>query len=601
MKLLNLREHERAFDARSAGHHMRGRSWTDQDESGIALIATLFVLVLLAALTVAMTYSTVTNVRSSGAAYHESRAFYAAEAGAEHALAQMAIKLVDGSLSDADLASINPPTVMTGFSYPSYGASKAGAPRQETVSDGPHIGLYALVQEIEVVSRAVDMRGTTAEVILTADAAAIPVFQFGVFFEKDLELNNGPPMIFGGRVHSNGNIYISSDSALYDRDLTTPNEIYHDQKHSHDWENGIWIKKSDATYALLDAFDSRFFPDPQSFKMESCSRFDCRIRTNAFDVDSLKVPLPDGMDPIEVILPRDVGDTEQVRKAKLSWRADWYVELDINTLSATGANTCARIAIASTRSSGTIPGVPDCNPTFNWTWDAFYDGREQRFVDVLDIDIGELGNWIAGEPSGITQIFYLTFVGTCGFDPQGDGCFPVVRLINGSEISWGPFTFATDQSLYTQGDYNTVNWKPAALVSDAINILSNNWQDANQQVLVENPATETWVNAAILAGHTSTNCDHEDAGCSPSYGGGFENFQRFREDWSPGSLITYHYRGSLVSLSFSQIAVAPHNGSYYDPPLRDWAFDTRFDLPSNLPPGTPNVTQIFQVSFRPGL
>ena len=71
---------------------MRERSRPDRDESGIALIATLIVLVLLAALTAAIAFSTVTSVRATGAAYHESRAFYAAEAGAEHA-APVALKL----------------------------------------------------------------------------------------------------------------------------------------------------------------------------------------------------------------------------------------------------------------------------------------------------------------------------------------------------------------------------------------------------------------------------------------------------------------------------------------------------------------------------
>ncbi len=581
---------------------MRERSRPDRDESGIALIATLIVLVLLAALTAAIAFSTVTSVRATGAAYHESRAFYAAEAGAEHAMAQLALRLKDGSLSDDDLASLNPPSVMTGFSYPYYGASKVGAPRQETISDGPHVGLYALVQTVEIVSQAMDKAGTTDAVVLTTDAAVIPVFQFGVLYEKDLELNNGPLMVFGGRVHSNGNIYISADSALYDRDITTPNELYHDQKHSHDWENGIWIKKSDGTYAILDVFDSRFFPDPESFKMESCARFDCKIRTNAFDVDSLKVPLPDGMDPIELILPRDAGDTELEREAKLSWLSDWYIEIDLSSISASGANICVVINAGSVRSSGITPSIAECNNgIFTWTWDAFYDGREVRFVDVLDIDVNKLGNWIGSFPDGNVRILYVTFTGTSTNDPKGDGIFPIVRMKNGQKITWGPFTVATDHSLYTQGDYNSDEWKPAALIGDAINILSNAWQDSDQQVLVENPASETWVNAAILAGHTPTNCDHEDVGCSPTYGGGFENFQRFREDWSPGSLIPYHYRGSLVSLSFSQIAVGPHGGHYYDPPYRDWAFDNQFDDPSNLPPGTPTVSYIFQVSFRPGM
>lgn len=571
---------------------------------GFALIATLIFTVLVAGLVATTLVVAVTSSRTAVMSQQEAQAFYMAEGGAEHAMAQLAISLQDGSLDDGELDEITPP-VMEGWSWPEYGASKIGTPRQVTLSDGSHAGLYALVQTVEIKSRAQNSLGDEAQVSLTADAAAIPIFQFGVFYEKDVELQNGPPMTFGGWVHSNGNIYISADSALYEDPLTTPNKIFHDQKHSHDWENGIWIKKDDGTYELLDTFDSRFFPDPDAFKTESCSRFDCRVKTDAFGVDSLKVPLPDGMAPHEVIRPRDIDDTDQEKRAKFSWLADWYVEIDLDDIWADGSNICSVIEVGSTREAGRItPALGDCSgEIFKWTWEAFYDGREVMFVDVLDIDVAKLGTWIGSYSTGTTSVLYVTFTGTGTVDPTGDGIFPVVRMKEGQEITWGPFTVATDWSLYVQGDYNKDEWKPAALVGDAINILSNAWQDSNQQVLVENAASETWINAAILAGHSPTPCDHEDAGCvSPPYGGGFENFQRFREDWSPGaSQVTYHYQGSLVSLHFSQKAVGTHGGHYYDPPLRDWAFDMRFDDPANLPPGTPNVSSILQVSFRPGL
>ena len=85
-------------------------------------------------------------------------------------------------------------------------------------------------------------------------------------------------------------------------------------------------------------------------------------------------------------------------------------------------------------------------------------------VDVLDIDIGALRDWIvSGPPNRNVETFYVTFHGSPVVDPSGDGTFAIVRLKNGSELH-GPFTVATDHSIYIQGDYNSVNWVRSAVV-----------------------------------------------------------------------------------------------------------------------------------------
>lgn len=43
----------------------------------------------------------------------------------------------------------------------------------------------------------------------------IPLFQFGVFYNGDLEFYPGPPFQFGGRVHSNGNIFFMAINGLW--------------------------------------------------------------------------------------------------------------------------------------------------------------------------------------------------------------------------------------------------------------------------------------------------------------------------------------------------------------------------------------------------
>ncbi len=44
----------------------------------------------------------------------------------------------------------------------------------------------------------------------TLQTVAVPVFQFGLFSENDLSFFAGPDFNFGGRVHTNGNLFLAS-------------------------------------------------------------------------------------------------------------------------------------------------------------------------------------------------------------------------------------------------------------------------------------------------------------------------------------------------------------------------------------------------------
>src|SRR6202035_3938522 len=76
---------------------------------------------------------------------------------------------------------------------------------------------------------------------------------------------------------------------------------------------------------------------------------------------------------------------------------------------------------------------------------------------------------------------------------------------------------------------------PVSILADAVNILSNNWNDATSGSVPA--ASNTTVNAAIVSGIVPT----APVGGDGSYSGGAENFPRFLEDWSAN---TFTYYGS---------------------------------------------------------
>ena len=78
--------------------------------------------------------------------------------------------------------------------------------------------------------------------------------------------------------------------------------------------------------------------------------------------------------------------------------------------------------------------------------------------------------------------------------------------------------------------------------------------------------------------------------------GGMHNFPRFLEDWN----MRWNFVGSLIPLFHSTQAVGQFNAnsSIYQPPIRNWAFDITFTVPTRLPPGTPLFQHIEPTGFK---
>ena len=105
-------------------------------------------------------------------------------------------------------------------------------------------------------------------------------------------------------------------------------------------------------------------------------------------------------------------------------------------------------------------------------------------------------------------------------------------------------------------------------------------------------ATSLQINAAFISGVDNTT----PGGGSNQYGGGLQNYPRMHEDWTSRTL---NYLGSFVSLGEARHVngIWCCNGDSYDrynPPVRDWSYDSRFELVQNLPPLTPKFTYVQQ-------
>ena len=173
-------------------------------------------------------------------------------------------------------------------------------------------------------------------------------------------------------------------------------------------------------------------------------------------------------------------------------------------------------------------------------------------------------------------------------DPDGaGGLVPAVRLRNAREMPAVGLTIASDLPVYIEGEYNIWNGvKPAMVAGDAVTLLSRNWQDARSTAATTvRISTNTTYNAVIFAGNHPTTP-------GVNYNGGLENVLRLLEDWT-GETLTF--RGSIVDLWASEVAIGLWSGSYYDAPIRDFGYDNIYLL--SAPPGIPQVFAVEQLNW----
>lgn len=277
---------------------------------------------------------------------------------------------------------------------------------------------------------------------------------------------------------------------------------------------------------------------------------------------------------------------------------------------------------------------------------AFWNHREQQWMYLLNVNVRALIEWNErnGSPlypyddtSNGGLVFFLSVSGPDANLPRNNYG---VRVFDAADFDTRNRTFPTgvtdptgltivsDQGMIIQGNYNTKDKQPAAIMSDAQWILSQGWEvpsasgnHPNDRKSVFNLSTDRrdvpdsdspggpggrasfttstalGMNAALLFG-LGPSTRHPDW-----YNGGLENFPRFLESWNGR---TFNYRGSFVSLGRAQHKLADWacgsgnacNGSgVYDPPTRAYDYDADFNVVEKLPPMTPKIVYVQQLLY----
>ncbi len=198
---------------------------------------------------------------------------------------------------------------------------------------------------------------------------------------------------------------------------------------------------------------------------------------------------------------------------------------------------------------------------------TFYDYRENKQVRATQVDVSKLRAWLnnnsAGGGSALNAIAQLELNHGLNsvyvMNQQTNGGLAAVRVANGAQLPDGGLTVGTPLPLYVDGNYNlnngdttagqtaTSQTQPAALIGDAITILSTTWSDSFNSSKTRSSmpgAGNTTVNAAILTGIVEST---KDASGNPHYSGGVENLPRLLENWSGQNTHLQRLNGGYVS------------------------------------------------------
>lgn len=583
-------------------------------ESGYVLITTMMVMALLLSI-LGVYYSTTSNeIASVKFSKGTSSGFYAAEAGLNIRSEQIRQIFVGFNRPSGSSPSTTNPCQGANLGGGDYQCSNysfnnrtvatyinenASNPVVLTIPPGERYqNLNA--QEYRYTAKSTAQNNSNnleADLELRFKSRLVPLFQFAAFYNKDLEILPGPAMTLAGPVHTNGDLYLYSNSATLtiQGQVTAAKDIYRGRK-----DGSVSPNCNNQPVQIYDPLSPRTLigtcPSRTKVTSTHTAPFNNMVQ---FRVQEVTVPGPEVFDATPGQTYWDKADLRLVLSLNA---ANNPIGIEVrnpndsnNSSASTTINACTGVAVGG-KAVGTT---------------TIYNFREAQNIRILDVDLrGTLNclhssSWFStgkllSDQSDGGLVFHFSVKGPNSSAAQSRYA---VRVRNGatlsSSVGGAPaikgLTIVSDQPAYIMGSYNSTTPKPAAIMADTINVLSNAWSDTNAAAGIgSRVASNTTIYAAWLAGTDTTGGVDGTGGQGGAYNGGLENFPRLHENWS-GKTLTY--RGSIVSLNKPRHATGSWAAQSYNPPSRDWNFDTSFNNAANLPPITPRFVYLKQELF----
>ena len=643
---------------------------TSRTSRGYALLVTLvFMGIMLVLFGMMMTY-TMTNAKITkrNNQYNASQA--AAEAGVEKILAQMTHDFEFQSLSNngsyygttyiPSSSDMSTWPVQYNYSSPTNSATNqinvymsAWSPITVPLNS-QYSGLQGFEQDCTITATATPRTGVAvpATIVESLQFAEIPLFQFAIFYNMNLEIAAAQTLNIVGPVYSNGGIWSGSTAITFASTVSAAGLATNSSSDPFcSGYTGSGLSAYTLTGQPTSGNDTLTMPvgtnnnpssveaivniPPSIYALGTAAAYSTNGQLYlANKADLYLTNTPTGTN--SGVVPTGTNLFLYYQDGNNGTNYQMWITNDYYALSAIGTSLGWTNSVVTNRSAGIdcVTNVKYAGYSF-LTNVVFYDSREgyhnaggpAKTVQAVQLDLVKFNTWLTNTAvNGGSNYNYLCYLSNhksrsinsiyvYNAVPLTSAVLPAVRIIHGAMMPPATgnrgFTLATAQPLYIYGDYNVSNTlgssldsasvlytEPAGLMADSITILSDGWSDSSSSSRFSGgpTATTTELNAACLEGIVqSTNNSASDA---HGYSGGVENFLRLLENWSSATLW---YNGSIVVMFPSQYATncwqQTGNPGFYTAPTRKWAFDTNFNNYLNLPPLTPTSQGVIRASW----
>jgi hypothetical protein len=470
--------------------------------------------------------------------------------------------------------------------------------------------VYRIVSNVTRVNPNNGVVGAAQEDVLLA---LVPLTTWAIFYNGKLEFTQCATMSVNGRVHANGDIYVGTSASLtFNSGVSTTGTLTapaDDGLSDFGTNQSSWNTTFNGTPAYttnvasvtvsMNMTNSHFLIDIPPAGEDSMSSTGQQRLYNEAQMIFIITNAPSGSTNSPTII--------------------WTLQNSVN--GAVPGNDSSKLIYTYTNAT---TGFLFTNLPFLSLTNQFFDQRERDTNLITQIDIGKYSTWAAtnavvqGKLPSSSQLYpTILYIADQRIyntvNTATRGTLAGVRLANGAQLpsnnNYG-FTIATPNPLYVLGNYNvqtassaagaaagstnTAATVPAALLSDALTVLSPGFTDSETYTAYDNAnslfdATSMTINAAIITGTMPT------TGTSgTTFSGGVHNLPRLLEDWSgkdlwlntsilrlwDSNMATTQFRNPQ---GFNPVPVRP----YYNPPTRHYTFDQNFLNPAKVPPGIP--------------
>jgi hypothetical protein len=235
----------------------------EKNENGSAIVVALMVLALLMVFVALAVSRTSRETMAVANETGEVRAFSAAEASLEN-MTQQFDSIFDFQVSPTttDLDNIRNSTPVGFSSNYTFNneITQIGTSQQVVISGGLMEGLYSTRDAWRLTTTATDKQSDTqVQLRRTFYNDRIPIFQFGIFYDDDLEFHPGPRFDFGGRVHSNGNLFLMAGTGLYFSSRVSAKkqiltDVARNGRPSSQWGENVFVRNGQGAYVQVNSY-----------------------------------------------------------------------------------------------------------------------------------------------------------------------------------------------------------------------------------------------------------------------------------------------------------------------------------------------------------